>query len=395
MKPNPYVTIISKNNNFWRKAGKPALLRQLDLELTERCNNNCIHCCINLPVGDLSAKKKELTADKIKNILKEAASLGCLIVRFTGGEPLLREDFAELYVYARKRGLKVRLFTNVTLMTSDLAELFKRIPPLVKIEVSVYGMKRASYEAVTRIKGSFQAFRNGINLLLKNKVPFVVKGALLPSNKNEIDKLEKWAATIPWMERPPSLSMFFDLHSRRNTVKNRLIKSLRLNSEEGLKIITRRSETYIKEMQGFCSKFMRPLGDKIFSCGSGIGGGCVDAYGYFQPCLMLRHPDYVYNLKQGSLKDALEVFFPKLQEARANNPQYLVRCARCFLRGLCEQCPAKSWLEHGTLDTPVEYLCDIAHTQARFLGLLGQNEVAWEVKEWKKRINSFTERGVS
>ena len=33
--------------------------------------------------------------------------------------------------------------------------------------------------------------------------------------------------------------------------------------------------------------------------------------------------------------------------------------------GLCEQCPAKSWSEHGTLDTPVEYHCEMAHAQAR------------------------------
>jgi hypothetical protein len=57
----------------------------------------------------------------------------------------------------------------------------------------------------------------------------------------------------------------------------------------------------------------------------------------------------------------------------------------CFLKGLCEQCPAKSWAEHGTLDTPVEYLCDVAHAQAHWLGWLEENEHGWEVMNWKKR----------
>ena len=48
--------------------------------------------------------------------------------------------------------------------------------------------------------------------------------------------------------------------------------------------------------------------------------------------------------------------------------------ARCFLKGFCEQCPAKSWAESGTLDTPVEYLCEVAHTKARYLGCLDENE---------------------
>ncbi len=301
----------------------------------------------------------------------------------------MRDDFEELYVFARKQGLKVLLFTNATLITLHLAELFSQIPPLEKIEISVYGMKKSSYEAVTRTPGSFEAAWKGINLLLDYKIPFVVKGALLSSNKNEIEEFEAWAAAIPWMDKPPSYSMFFDLRCRRDCAdKNQLIKSLRISAAEGLKILTRQKDKYIKEMKEFCSKFMRPSGDRIFSCGSGHGG-CVDAYGKFQPCLMLRHPECVYDLRKGSIKDALESFFPKMRKIKATNSEYLAKCAKCFLKGLCEQCPAKSWMEYGALDTPVEYLCEIAHTQARFLGLIKAEEKAWEVVDWKERIKRF------
>ncbi|MBL7131039.1 MAG: radical SAM protein [Candidatus Omnitrophica bacterium] len=388
MASGTYVTKQRIDKASLCKAQRP-LLGRLDIELTERCNNNCMHCCINLPADDLTAKQRELSAEEIKNILKEAVSLGCMKVRFTGGEPLLREDFEELYIFARKSGLKVLVFTNATLITPHLVELFSHIPPLEKIEVSVYGMKKSSYEAATRTSGSFETAWQGINLLLEYKVPFVVKSALLPSNKDEMEEFKKWVATIPWMEKPPSYSMFFDLRCRRDGSKNELIKKLRLTPEKGLKIITRQKDKYIKEMEEFCSKFMRPSGDKLFSCGSGYNGGCVDAYGKFQPCMMLRHPDCVYDLRQGSLKDALENFFPKIREIKAVNPEYLRRCAKCFLRGLCEQCPAKSWEEHGTLDTPVEYLCDIAHAQARYLKLIDDNEKAWEVENWKLRIGGL------
>jgi hypothetical protein len=47
-------------------------------------------------------------------------------------------------------------------------------------------------------------------------------------------------------------------------------------------------------------------------------------------------------------------------------------------------------MEHGTLDTPVAYLCEIAHVQAAYLGLLEQSEKAWQITDWEKRIREFS-----
>ena len=141
MKTDSYaLKVTGPNVNIWKN--KRPLLTHLDVELTERCNNNCIHCYINRSADDVNAKEKELNTEEIKRILREAAALGCLSVRFSGGEPLLREDFCELYVFARKLGLKVILFTNATLITPHIAELFNKIPPLKRIEVSLYGMMK-------------------------------------------------------------------------------------------------------------------------------------------------------------------------------------------------------------------------------------------------------------
>ncbi len=381
---------LASREPLWR--GRGLLLGRLDLELTERCNNNCIHCCINLPEHDLEAQRRELSTAAWQDVLRQAADLGALSVRFTGGEPLLRPDFAELYLYARRLGLRVLLFTNARLISPDLADLFTHIPPLERIEVTVYGMHAESYEAVTRAPGSFAEFRQGVALLEERRIPFIVKGPLLPSNKSEIAEFEAWAARNPWMDVPPGYSMFFDLRGRRDSeAKNRLIRSLRLSPEEGVAVLTRRPDEYRKGMAGFCDKFMGPAGDRLLTCDAGTSG-CVDAYGMYQMCMLLRHPDMVYDLSQGTLREALTEVFPRLREMRASNPAYLSRCGRCFLKGLCEQCPAKSWAEHGTLDTPVEYLCDVAHAQARNLGLLVAGERAWEVTNGKERVSEMVRR---
>jgi radical SAM protein with 4Fe4S-binding SPASM domain len=105
--------------------------------------------------------------------------------------------------------------------------------------------------------------------------------------------------------------------------------------------------------------------------------------------MLLRDPTLAYDLRQGTLMDALRDHFPGLREMQAQNPDYLERCARCFLKGLCQQCPARSWSEHGTLDTPVEYHCEIAHARARDLGLLADGERAWEIEDWRRRIQQM------
>jgi len=320
-----------------------------------------------------------MTTGQIEDILQQAADLGCLEVRYTGGEPLLRPDFEELYLFARRLGLKVLIYTNARRIGRRLAGLFQRTPPLVPIEVTVYGMHEESYEAVTRSPGSFAQFRRGVDLLLEYGVPFVVKGALLPPNKDEMTEFEAWAQTIPWMEKTPSYSMFFELRNRRDDdAKNRLIRSLRVTPEEGLKILARDEVAYRTEMEEFASKFMGRADDRLFACGAGHGIS-IDAYGRAQPCMGVRAPELTVDAISSSLVEVLGQF-KSLGDMRAANPEYLRRCAVCRLKGFCEQCPAKSWTEHGTLDTPVEYLCEVAHAQAQFLGWLSEGEIAWKAK---------------
>ena len=73
--------------------------------------------------------------------------------------------------------------------------------------------------------------------------------------------------------------------------------------------------------------------------------------------------------------------FAGLGQLRAQDPQYL---RRCVLKGLCEQRPARAWSERGTLDTPVEFLFEAAHAEARRLGWLRTGERAWEAEALRR-----------
>lgn len=382
--------VRASSSSLWRRKG-PRLVR-LDVELTERCNNDCIHCYINLPANDEKARGRELSAAEIKRILGEAADLGCLTVRFTGGEPLLRPDFEEIYLAARNLGMGAVLFTNACLLNPKLADLLNRIPPLRKIEVSIYGMTRASYEQVSRAKGSFKAAWRGIRLLQERGIPFIVKGALLPPNKEERPDFENWASSIPWMDGPPSYSMFYDLHCRRDREKSRLIARLRVDPKEAARELAGDPRKRAGFME-FVSKFSEAPGNDLFTCGAGSKTACLDAYGTLYPCIMLRSDEAAYDIRKGGLGEAMNVSFAKLRMMKASRPEYLERCALCSLKGLCEQCPAKSWIEHGVLDLPVEYFCDVAHALAWELGLLKPDEKGWEISDGIERAHSRTGTG--
>ena len=399
--PEQKYLVKLKTHQVSRRA---AILDQLDIELTERCNNACIHCLINQPEKDAEPRAREMDTAFVKNVLSQAANLGCLSVRFTGGEPLLRDDFAELYLFARRLGMYVILFTNARRITPELAQLLARIPPGRVVEVSVYGMHADSYDAVAATRGAFVEFWRGVELLRRYNIPFVVKQSLLPPNRAEMTAFETFAATLPRMEQIPGYAMNFDLRARRdNPAKNRFIETLRLTPDETVAML-RHNPKYRQDVREFVGKFLGPPNDKLFTCGAGHSV-CVDAYGHAQMCMLLRHPEKVYDLtiqspslelkradEIGSLRYVLTEFFPRIRQTRATNSDYLRRCARCFLMGLCEQCPAKSWMEHGDLETPVEYLCQVAHAQALDLGLVNENENAWELEPdvWRVRVTRFT-----
>ena len=185
--PKPTYVVKLKPHEAPRQA---SLLGQLDIELTERCNNACIHCCINQPEGDASARAREMDTAFVKNVLTQAADLGCLTVRFTGGEPLLRDDFAELYLFARRLGIQVILFTNARRITPEIAQLLARIPPAVWRVILVDDASRDGTAEVMR------AWRDPRGQCLRSGVPLGVGGAILLGYRHALEAGSRVAVVV-------------------------------------------------------------------------------------------------------------------------------------------------------------------------------------------------------
>jgi radical SAM protein with 4Fe4S-binding SPASM domain len=364
-----FVSPLALNRfTIWKKAKEERTLISFNLEITARCNNDCRHCYINLPAGDKSAKAKELTFEEIKVIADDALRLNALFCLITGGEPLLREDFADIYIYLKKKGFLVSVFTNANIIKEEHIKLFKEYPPR-DIEVSVYGVTEETYERVTRKRGSFATFMRGLNLLSAAGIKMRLKAMALRSNFHEMPEIANFCRQ--WTKDYFRFSPFLHLRFDGDPVRNEEIKSERLSPEQIIELEQADTERF-QAMEKKCSDLIVPeyasiKSNRIFYCGAGNNSFDVSYDGFYRLCSSLWHPDCVYDLRKGSVIDAWTNFVPQVRNIRSNKEEFLDNCRGCILKNLCMWCPAHAYLENGHLDLPVDYFCRIAHARAEML----------------------------
>ncbi|MFH0845433.1 MAG: radical SAM protein [Pseudomonadota bacterium] len=353
---------------LWEKIGNKGVLSAFEMEVTARCNNNCVHCYINLPAGDRGAKEKEISFHEIKEIVDEAVSLGALWCLITGGEPLLREDFSQIYLYLKKKGILISVFTNATLITEDHVRLFKRYPPR-NIEVSVYGVTEETYERVTRTPGSFAAFIRGLDLLMENGIKVRLKAMIMRSNVHESPEIIHFCRekTKDYFRFDPFIHLRYD----GDPVRNEQIKAERLSPRE-IVSLERSDPDRFEVLKKVCEnlitqKIINSTDNLLFRCGAGEYSFTLSYDGLFRLCSSLWHPDAVYDLRKRSLTEAWQKFVPQVRNLCSNRRQFLETCKGCHLINLCMWCPALAHLETGDLDMPVDYFCHVAHAREEAL----------------------------
>lgn len=372
MKPGHANFVEIQDHPLWNGFKDKRTPLSFDLEITARCNNNCRHCYINVPADDRSVRTGELTPADISRIAGEAASLGAVWCLVTGGEPLLRDDFPEIFLGLKRKGLLVSVFTNATLIREDHIRLFRKYPPR-DIEVSVYGVTRATYERITRRTGSFDAFTRGLDLLSAGGVPVRLKAVAMRSNLSELPAIERFCRerTKDYFRMDPFLHLRFDGNGNRNAD----IRAERLSPEEIVAIEqadTERSDALRKSDDGLIiPEPDRGSRDRLFHCGSGQSSFSVSFDGLFRLCSDLWKPDCVYDLKGGTLAEAWFDFAPRIQNLRSRRRDFLEKCSVCPIIDLCFWCPARAHLETGEMDRPVDYFCRVAHARAKAFGKEG------------------------
>ncbi|MEA3432199.1 MAG: radical SAM protein [candidate division WOR-3 bacterium] len=345
----PHIPIIPYHK-FSKRIHDKAVSERIPLagsiEPTLRCNLKCAHCYVAY-----DHTKKEMTYEEVCHILDEITEAGCLWLLITGGEPFVREDFLDIYTYAKKKGLIITLFTNGTLITPEIADYLKEWPPF-SIEITLYGITKETYERVTGVSGSLQRCLRGINLLLERKIPLTLKTMVMTLNKDELWEIKKYVEDL-------GLEFTFDpiLNPRLDGSKEPC--HLRITPEEVVKLDLA-DKKRVKAYKELCENFWGPPGtNKLYACGGGLISFHIDSYANLSLCILSRSPNY--NLRKGSFQKGWYDFIPKV---RAQKLKGEYKCDKCELYSLCGQCPGWAQLENGDPEMPVEYLCQIAHLRA-------------------------------
>lgn len=324
-------------------------------EVTFRCNLRCVHCYAAHGHRGIPGQT-ELTYTEICGILDQIVDEGCLWLLLTGGEPLLRSDFLDIYTHAKRKGLLVNLFTNGTLVTPRIADYLAEWRPFV-VEISLYGRTQETYERITGVPGSHARCMRGIDLLLERGLPLKLKTMLMTLNKHELWDIKAYAEGL-------GVDFRFDTMLNAGLEGSRAPLASRLPPEEVVQFDLADAKR-LEEWQAFCDKFLGRRDDRryLYTCGAGLRSFHIDPYGRLSVCIVSRVPDY--DVCRGSFREGWREF---LAQVRYQRPAEDYRCNQCELLSLCGQCPGWAQLEHGDQGKPVEYLCQVAHLRTEAFG---------------------------
>ncbi|MGB2626056.1 MAG: radical SAM protein [Candidatus Acidiferrum sp.] len=332
---------------------------EVSIELTHRCPLECQHCYNNLPMSDVVARKQELSLQEHVKLLDELVEMGCLWILYTGGEVFARKDFLDIYAEAKKRGFLITIFTNGTMITPKIADYLAEYKPFA-IEITLYGATRETYEKLTQIPGSFDRCMKGIRLLQERKIQLKLKTVPTTVNFHELSEMRRFAEDL-------GVEFKFDAVVNPRTDCSQSPLAVRLTPEHVVSIDFRdpvRKAEFRKMAEAELAGETRSNAVQKYTCGGGLNGCAIDPTGQMTICV-LSHQDGA-NFRDGGFKQGWD---GRLLEIRESERKRQTICSNCQLQSLCSMCPAMGELESGDPETPVEFLCQIAHLRAYTLGL--------------------------
>ena len=343
-----------------RQAGQRSPM-QVSIEVTRRCPLECLHCYNNLPMGDMEAKRRELSTEEHFRLLDELVEMGTFWLLYTGGEIFARKDFLEIYTYAKKKGFLITLFTNGTIITEAIADYLVEWPPFA-IEITLYGRTRETYEALTAVPGSYDRCLRGIKLLKERGLPLKLKTVATSINKHEVLAMRQFAEEEVGVEFKMDGQINPRIDCSQSPLAVRLtpeeVVALDMNAPKGVSEYRRLAKHDLENPPNLAQN------DTVYFCGGGMNSFAINAYGEMGICVISQQETFDI---RGS--GARRVWEESLMQLRSRKRTRLTKCVQCRIQSLCGMCPANGEMENGDKESPVEFLCHVAHLRAAAIGV--------------------------
>jgi radical SAM protein with 4Fe4S-binding SPASM domain len=321
----------------------PNTLRLLFWESTSRCNLACIHCR-RQDVAEAAAAD-DLRTEQVERLIASVATLGKPIFVFSGGEPLMRDDWPRLAAAARLAGLPTALATNATLIDAALAGRVAEAG-FHRVSVSLDGADAVTHDAFRGVAGAFDRARAGATFLRRAGVSIQVNATIAAHNAHQLQGLLDLARDLDAV----ALHLFLLVPVGCGLAIDRSHQLPPARYEQVLEWICDRQAEGGLEIKATCAPHYQRLAARrgllkrpTRGCLCGLSVAFVSHKGEVFPCGYLP-------VNCGSVRDRefADIWRDSEVFAKLRNFDLLSgKCGRCEYKGLCGGCRARAFAATG------------------------------------------------
>jgi len=312
----------------------------VQLDITYRCNERCVHCYLD------HHDHGEMTTAEILGLIDEMADAGVLTLTLSGGEIFLRKDFFEIVEHARRLSFCVKLKTNALLIGEREAARLRDLA-VQEIQVSIYSHRPEVHDAITLVPGSLKRSLSAIRFLKAQELKVVMANVLMRQNRNDYTRVQDLAEEIgvdftldptitPMMDGDRSiLGLGADAHTLRDVFRDSAV---------------------VGDVAEFCA--IPSEGGEVDldsrPCSAGHTTCYVSPYGDVFPCVQFPLP--TGNVRRERFVDIWR-HSSQMNEVRSIRLKDLPTCSSCSHAGSCTRCPGLAYME-GNMRGPSSQDCE-------------------------------------
>jgi radical SAM protein with 4Fe4S-binding SPASM domain len=324
-----------------RKALAKGIPLSVQLDLTYRCNERCVHCYLD------HDDHGEMTTAEIKHLLDELADAGVFILTLSGGEIFLRKDFFDILEYARlQHQFCVKLKTNAIMIREREAARIRDIG-VQSIQISIYSHRPEVHDAITLVPGSLRRSLEAGRFLKSQGLRVVFANVLMVQNLEDYQGVQALAREMGVeCTLDPTITPMMD--------GDRSILQLGVDQDSLRQVF--RDEALVGDVEEFCA-ISAPADENALSalpCSAGHTTCYVSPYGDVFPCV-------AFPLTTGNVRNQkfLDIWrhSERMKEVRAIRLKDLTTCSSCTHVGSCTRCPGLAFME-GNMRGPSSLDCE-------------------------------------
>ncbi|MGB8439551.1 MAG: radical SAM protein [Candidatus Acidiferrales bacterium] len=327
------------------KALKLNIPLSVQLDLTYRCNERCVHCYLD------HDDHGEMTTAEIKDLLDQMADAGVFYLTISGGEILMRRDFFEILEYARTRTFCVKLKTNGILIGKTEAEHLKALG-VESVQISIYSHVPEVHDAITKLPGSLKHSIEAVRRLRAHGIPVILANVLMVQNATDYAGVQALASELgARFIMDPTITPMMD--------GDRSILSLNVG-EAALRRVFRNG-ALVGNVEEFCAPPQGPDEDALdmLPCSAGHTACYVSPYGDIYPCVQFPLPSG--NVRRTKFADIWRDS-PQLKEVRSITLRDMPSCSKCTHGATCTRCPGLAYME-GNMRGPSSQDCEKSYAR--------------------------------